>query len=205
MQFHYQGRHRRRPRGGSRAGVSALASTSEPAPPPPQTASPTPEGTEHPREEVLEDCRVKYEALAAPMAHLGSGLHRLQLPCYVARRVREAANLRRPACQATVTIEEADRKALRQHSEEVTSKAMAIARRAMPARGGNGSSIRATRNGGGGRVICSICNGLVEETAFVQVSCSCHVHHCFGGMYIICRFRGTARDIPRHAATCRNM
>ena len=66
-----------------------------------------------------------YEALAAPMAHLGSCSHRLHLLCYAALPIRAAANLRRPACRVTVTVEEADRKDVRQHSEEVIADAMA--------------------------------------------------------------------------------
>lgn len=117
-----------------------------------------------------------YEALASPMVYLGSCPHRLHLPCFAALRVLEAANLRCPVCRANVTVEEADRTDLLQHSEEVTAHAMAVARRAMAARGGELSSTRTARDGRGDRVIHSVCHGLVEETAFVQVSCSSDVH-----------------------------
>ena len=61
--------------------------------------------------------------------HLDSCPHQLHLPCYVALRVRATTYLRCPACRATVTVEEADRQALRQHSEEVMAEAMIVARR----------------------------------------------------------------------------
>ena len=58
-----------------------------------------------------------------------------------------------PACQTTVVVEEADRRALRQHIDKALVGAMTIARRAVPAEGGGGgASTRATRDrGGGGR------------------------------------------------------
>ena len=105
------------------------------------------------------------------MVHLGSCPHRLHLLCYNALRVRAATNLLCPAYRATVTVEEADGIALQQHSEEVMAEEMTVAWRGMPARGRRGSSTRAARNGRGGRVICSIFHGLVEEDAFVQVPC----------------------------------
>ena len=56
-------------------------------------------------------------------------------------------------------------------------------------------------------MICSICHGLVEETAYVQVSCSCNVHRR-------CALRFVEDAIPRamangartitHQATCPN-
>lgn len=110
------------------------------------------------------------------MVHPGRGPHRLHLSCYATLRVRAVANLRCPACWATATVEEGDRRALRQRSDEVMAEAMAVARRAMPAGEGGGSSARATLDGRTGRVICSPRNGLVEETAFVQLPCSCNVH-----------------------------
>ena len=55
-------------------------------------------------------------------------------------------------------------------------KAVAVERRETPTRGGGGPSTRATWNERGGRVTGSICHGLVEETAHVQVPCSCDVH-----------------------------
>ena len=44
------------------------------------------------------------------------------------------AHLRCPACRETVTIEEADGIALQEYYEEDMAEAMAVARRAMPAR-----------------------------------------------------------------------
>ena len=157
-------------------GVSGPASNPEPPPPPPRTALLTPAERGEPREEVPEDCCVCYEALTAPMVHFGSCPHRLHRPCYAALRVSAATHLRCSTCRAAVAVEEADGIALQQHSEEGMAEAMAVARRAMPARGREWSSARAARNGRGGRVICSICHRLVEEDAFVQVPCSCGVH-----------------------------
>ena len=72
-----------------------------------------------------EDCCVCDEISAAPMVHLGSSPRRLHLPCYATHRVRASATLRCPACRATVTVEQADGRALRQHNEEVMADAMA--------------------------------------------------------------------------------
>lgn len=85
----------------------------------PRTASPTPAESWQPRLEASGECCVCFKALVAPMVNLGSCLHQLHLPCYTAFRVRAAANLRCPTCRATATVEEADRRALRQHSERV--------------------------------------------------------------------------------------
>ena len=46
----------------------------------------------------------------------------------------------------------------------------------MPAEGGGGAPRRTERSERGRRAICSNCHGLIEETANVQVSCSCGVH-----------------------------
>lgn len=110
------------------------------------------------------------------MIHLGIFPRRLHLLCYAVLRVRAVANLHCPAHGATVTVENADRIALRQHSNVMKAMAMAIARRAMSARGRGGLSTRAIRHGRGGRVICSFCQGLAGEIAFVHLSCSCDVH-----------------------------
>ena len=93
------------------------------------TVSPTPAGNGQPREEPPEDCCVCYEALAAPMDLLGGCPHRLHLPCYAALHVRAATDRRCPAYRATATVEEADRRALQQRSEEVMAEAIAVARR----------------------------------------------------------------------------
>ena len=139
------------PAGALEGRSSGSASTPEPLPPPRRSASPTPAKSDHPRAEAPEYLCVCYEALAAPMVYLDSCSHQLHLPCYSALRIRTAAGLRCPTCTATVTIKEAGRRALQQHSEEFIAEAMAVSRRAMPARrGGGGSPIRATRNGSGG-------------------------------------------------------
>lgn len=61
------------------------------------------------------------------MIHLGISPHRLLLPCHAVLRVRAVANLDCLACRAIVTVENADRIALRQHSEEGMAGEMAIA------------------------------------------------------------------------------
>ena len=115
---------------------SGPASTSESHPAPPPTVSPTPTENGQPQEEPPK-C-VCYEALAAPVINPDSCPHQLHLPCYAALRVRVATDLRCPACRATVTVEKADRQALRQHSEEVMAEVMTVARREVPAKEGRG-------------------------------------------------------------------
>ena len=150
--------------------------TPELPPSPPRIPSPTP--TENRlREEPPEDCCVCYEALAFLLVYLTSCSHRVYLPCYAARRVRAEADLRCPACRATVTVNEADRMALRQHSNEVMVEVLTVARQEMPADGETRLTTRATRGDRRRRAICSVCHGLVEETNGVQVPCSCDVHH----------------------------
>ena len=51
------------------------------------------------------------------------------------------------ACRATVTVGEADGIALEQHNEEVMAEAMAVARRAMAARGEEGHPLGPLRTG----------------------------------------------------------
>ena len=97
--------------------------------------------------------------------------------------------------------------ALQQQNEEAMTKAMVVARRTMPARGRGGSSTRAARNGRGGRVICSICHGLVEVDAFVHVPCSCNVHrHCTLGFVedAFPRARVNGASTPTYQVTCPN-
>ena len=136
----------------------------------------TSSGKKSRREEPPEDCSVYYEALASPLVHLESCSHRLHLPCYAALRIRAEANLRCPACRATVRVDEADRMALRQHSNEVMLEVMTVAWQEMPAGGEARLTTRFTRGDRRRRTICSVCHGLVEETTRVQVSCSCDVH-----------------------------
>ncbi|CAM9685199.1 unnamed protein product [Laminaria digitata] len=81
-----------------------------------------------------------YQALTARTVHVGKCPHRLCLPCYAALRVRAGANLRCPACRATVTIDETGRSALRHHNDEGMVKALWVTRRAMPSEGGGESS-----------------------------------------------------------------
>ena len=130
---------------------SGPASTPESPPPPPRTASPTPEGLGQPRAKPPEDCCVCYETLVAPMVHLCTCPHRLHLPCYAALRIRAATDLRCPACRATAPVGHAGRRALQQHSEELMAEAMAIARQEMPAEAGGGSCTEVTRDRRGGR------------------------------------------------------
>ena len=155
---------------------SGSAPTSEPPPSPPRCPPQTPAESGQPQEETSEDCCVCYEALVAPMVCLGSCPHRLHLPCYAALRARAVADLRCPACRATVTVGAADRIASHHHNDKVMAEALAIARQEVPAAGG-GASTRTTRGERGERAICSICYGLIEGTDHVQVPCSCDVHH----------------------------
>ena len=99
------------------------------------------------------------------MVYLVSCPHRLHLPYYVALRVRAKDNLRCPACRATVTINEADRMALRQHSNEAMVEALTIAQQKIPANGGAEKPTGTIRGERRPRVICNICHGLVEATA----------------------------------------
>ena len=89
----------------------------------------------------------------------------------------------------------------------VMAETMIVARRHMPARGGRGSSTRATRDERGRRVICSICHGLVEETAFVRMPCSCDVRRrCALGFVedAIPRSRANEARTITHQVTCPN-
>ena len=140
------------------------------------TDTPSPTATKKQlREEPPEDCCVCYEALASPLVYLENCSHRLHLPCYAALRVRTEADLRCPACQATVTFNEGNGIALRRHSNEVSVEVLMVARQEMPADGEARLTTRATRGDRRRRAICSVCDGLVEETNCVQVSCSCDV------------------------------
>ena len=66
--------------------------------------------------------------------------------------------------------------ALRQHSNEDMVEELTIALLEIPANGGVEAPTGTTRGEGRRRVVCSICHGLVEATACVQVSHSCEVH-----------------------------
>lgn len=55
-------------------------------------------------------------------------------------------------------------------------EALSVAGHDMSAEGGGGAPTRTTRSERGRRAVCSPCHGLIEETAHVQVSCSCDVH-----------------------------
>ena len=79
------------------------------------------------REEALEDSSVCYEALASWLANLGGCPHRPHLPCYAALRVRGAADLLCPACRETLTVNETNGLALRQHSNEVMLEMLTVA------------------------------------------------------------------------------
>ena len=112
----------------------------------------------------------------APMVRLGGCPHRLHLPCYAALRVKAGADLRCPACRATATVGEADRIASHQHSDELMADALAIARKEVPAEGGGGASTRTARGERAEQLICSMCQGLIEETDHVQVPHWSDVH-----------------------------
>lgn len=62
------------------------------------------------------------------MAHIGTFLHQLHLPCYAKLRVRPAAKLRSQAYRATMAVDEADRKALRHRGDRFRVEAVAAAR-----------------------------------------------------------------------------
>ena len=129
-----------------------------------------------PRREELcetgpEDCCLCYEALVTPKVHLGSCPSRLHRPWYAALCVRGGTNLRCPAPRATVTVEEADRRVSRQHSNEVLVEELTNARGAINVEGGGEPFTKASRSGRGGRVTSSIFHGVVEETAFIHVPC----------------------------------
>ena len=80
------------------------------------------------------------------------------------------------ACRATVTVNEADKMPSRQNCNEVILEALSVAWHEMPSEGGGGAPTRTTRSERGRRAKCSIFQGLIEEIAHVQVSCSCDVH-----------------------------
>ena len=78
-----------------------------------------------------------------------------------------------------VRVNEADRVALRQHSNEVMVRrrgAEGCARQDRPADEEARPTTTSTRRTRRRRAICSIFHGLVEEATWVQVSCSCGVH-----------------------------
>ena len=54
--------------------------------------------------------------------------HRMHLLCYAARRVRVGVDLRYLACRTTVTANEADRMALREHSNGMMVEVLTVAR-----------------------------------------------------------------------------
>ena len=111
------------------------------------------------------------------MVLLGSCPHRLRLPFYAALRVRAEANLRRPACRATATVNETDRTSLRQHSNGVMVEVLAVERQERPANEGARAPVRSTTSDRRRRALYSICRCLVKVTTCVQVSCSCDAHH----------------------------
>ena len=74
------------------------------------------------------------EALGDPQVHLDYCTHSPHLPCFCALRVRAETDLRCPTCRATATVDEPDRRALQEHSDEVMSAALTTARRGIPER-----------------------------------------------------------------------
>ena len=117
---------------------------------------------------------------------------------------------RRSSDRPTLPGMQSDHNSLRSRQTStptVMAETMIVARRHMPARGGRGSSTRATRDERGRRVICSICHGLVEETAFVQMPCSCDVRRrCALGFVedAIPRARVTGATTLTSQVTCPN-
>ena len=149
--------------------------TLELPPSPPRIPSPTPTENQL-RGEPPENSCVSHEALASFFVYLESSSHRLHLPCYAALRVTTEADLRCPACRATVTVNEVDGMALRRHSNEVMVDVLTVARQEIPADGEARLTTRVQRRCRRRRAICSVFHGLVEETNCAQMSCSCDVH-----------------------------
>ena len=156
--------------------VAAAASVQSPLRPP----SPTPPGPRRPDGEEEEQRSVSHEALGDPQAHLDRCTHSLHLPCFCALRVRAETDLRCSTCRATTTVDQSDRRALQEHSDEVMSAALTTARQEAP-EGEERTAQRARFVAGraaarGSRVICSICNRVVEDRTYVRVVCSCYLH-----------------------------
>ena len=156
--------------------MSAAESAQSPLrPPSPPTPSPR-----QPGEEEEEQCSVCHEALSGPQVQLDCCTHSLHLPCFCALRVRVETELRCPTCRAIATVDQSDRRALQEHSDEVMSAALTTARQEAP-EGEERTAQRARFVAGraaarGSRVICSICNRVVEDRTYVRVVCSCYLH-----------------------------
>ena len=123
--------------------------------------SPPPPGPMQSGGEEEEQCSVSHEALSHPQVHLDCCTHSLHLPCFFALRVRAETELRCPTCRATAPVDQSDRRALQEHSDEVMSAALTTARRRMPEREERTARRARLAVGGdaarGSRVICSIC------------------------------------------------
>ena len=133
--------------------------------------------------------------------HLDTCFHRLHLPCYATLRATVVTNLRSPACRVTVTVAEANRRALRQHGDEVMVGGLTVAWRTMNAERGGETSTRTTRAGREERVVRSFFLLLVGESAYL---CARFPRRC--------RVLGFVRDTMSRAvsngisqATCPNM
>ena len=140
------------------------------------------------------------------MVHFDSCFHQLHLPCYAALCIREAAKLRCPTCRATATVEEADRKALQQHREEVVADAMTVVLRAMPARrrgGGYPPGLHGTAGEGDMQHLLRVGGG----DRLVHTSCFCDVHRrCTLGFFehLIPRARGNDVRSLTYQVSCPN-
>ena len=90
--------------------------------------------------------------------------------------------MRCPTCRAIATVDQSHRRALQEHSDEVMSPALTTPRRETRER--EERTARRARSdvrgaaARGSRVICSICNGVVEGRTHVRVVCSCCLHLC---------------------------
>ena len=97
-----------------------------------------------------------------------------------ALRVRAEADLKPLTCRATAAVDQSDRRALQDHSDEVMSAALTTVRRGMLER--EERTARRVRFAVGGeaargsRDICSTCNGVVEDRTYVRVVCLSCLH-----------------------------
>ena len=120
-----------------------------------------------------------HEALHDPQVHLDCCTHSLHPSCFCVL-VWAESDLRCPTCRATATVDHSDRRALQEHNDEVMSAALTTARQGIPEREERTARTVKSAVGGdaarGSRVICSICNGVVEARTCVRVVCSCCLH-----------------------------
>ena len=108
---------------------------------------------------------------------------RIDIPGLCALLVKAETELRFPTCWTTAAVDQSERRALQEHSDEVMSTALTTARRGMPEREertARRARFAVGRDAARGiRVMCNICNGVVEDRTYVRVVCSCCLHlHC---------------------------